>query len=256
MSFVNRMGASGVQEVDDGKGKVKVEGEGESGQAEVKVEEGEKKSGDGDKMDVDGDAARIGDVKTEAVAAEGEAKEGSAPAPATSAPASTSPPATAAAPSTTPPVDAAPATSQPPSTSPPTTARPNVTGDSATPDGPDLNADPAHADAFDDLGISFSDDAAAFLTGDVDGLDVKPDLDALAGFDGPDLPPPPPPKPSVHLEHVDVDLGPLKSVSRNHAKIEYRSDCGQFCLEIFGRNGAWVDDRYYVKGTVVPLNQG
>lgn len=89
--------------------------------------------------------------------------------------------------------------------------------------------------------------------------DIKPDLDALVGLDAFELPPPPPPQPmktEISLEHVDVDLGPLKSVSRNHARIEYRADCGQFCLEIFGRNGAWVDDRYYVKGTVVPLNQG
>ncbi|WWC87665.1 uncharacterized protein L201_002556 [Kwoniella dendrophila CBS 6074] len=69
-------------------------------------------------------------------------------------------------------------------------------------------------------------------------------------------PPPPPPKSSAPVEHVDVDLGPLKSVSRNHAKIEYRADLGHFCLEIYGRNGAWVDDRYFVKGSVVPLAQG
>lgn len=73
----------------------------------------------------------------------------------------------------------------------------------------------------------------------------------------PPAPPPPPMKwAQSSLEHVDIDLGSLKSVSRNHAKIEYRSDLGQFCLEIFGRNGAWVDDRYYVKGTIVPLSQG
>jgi hypothetical protein len=71
-----------------------------------------------------------------------------------------------------------------------------------------------------------------------------------------EAPPPPPTKVFVPVEHVDVDLGPLKSVSRNHAKIEYRADLGHFCLEIFGRNGAWVDDRYYVKGSTVPLNQG
>ena len=95
-------------------------------------------------------------------------------------------------------------------------------------------------------------------------LDIKPDLAELekinlelnGGVVDPLPPPPPPMKFASTLEHVDVDLGPLKSVSRNHAKIEYRTDMGQFCLEIFGRNGAWVDDRYYVKGTVVPLQQG
>lgn len=70
------------------------------------------------------------------------------------------------------------------------------------------------------------------------------------------IPPPPPQKSFDPLDHVDVDLGPLKSVSRNHAKIDYRPDLGHFCLDIHGRNGAWVDDRYYVKGSTVPLNQG
>ncbi|WVN90466.1 uncharacterized protein L203_105702 [Cryptococcus depauperatus CBS 7841] len=74
-----------------------------------------------------------------------------------------------------------------------------------------------------------------------------------------DVPPPPPPPPrslKANIEHVDVDLGPLKSVSRNHAKIEYSTDLGRFCLEILGRNGAWIDERYYVKGSIVPLAQG
>lgn len=96
----------------------------------------------------------------------------------------------------------------------------------------------------------------------------QPDLDpaalealALAATSTSPPPPPPPPPPplrakSESLEHVDVDLGPLKSVSRNHAKINYLTDLGHFCLEIYGRNGAWVDDRYYVRGTTVPLNQG
>jgi hypothetical protein len=96
--------------------------------------------------------------------------------------------------------------------------------------------------------------------------DLDPDaLDALvqaATSDSPPRPPPPPPPPppirraSDTLEHVDVDLGPLKSVSRNHAKISYFADLGHFCLEILGRNGAWVDDRYFVRGSTVPLNQG
>ena len=72
----------------------------------------------------------------------------------------------------------------------------------------------------------------------------------------PPPPPPPPPKSNAPLDHVDVDLGPLKSVSRNHAKIGYWAGLGCFCLEILGRNGAWVDDRYYVKGSTVPLGQG
>jgi hypothetical protein len=110
-------------------------------------------------------------------------------------------------------------------------------------------------------------------TSDADKVDMTifdsldPDaLEALvlaATSDSPPLatiPPPPPPPPirraSDTLEHVDVDLGPLKSVSRNHAKISYFADLGHFCLEILGRNGAWVDDRYFVRGSTVPLNQG
>jgi hypothetical protein len=100
---------------------------------------------------------------------------------------------------------------------------------------------------------------------DMDIFDsIDPDaLEALvlaATSDSPPPPPPPPPPPvrtaSESLEHVDVDLGPLKSVSRNHAKISYFADLGHFCLEILGRNGAWVDDRYFVRGSTVPLNQG
>jgi len=109
-------------------------------------------------------------------------------------------------------------------------------------------------------------------TSDADKVDLTifdhldPDaLEALvlaATSDSPPLvsapPPPPPPirRASDTLEHVDVDLGPLKSVSRNHAKISYFADLGHFCLEILGRNGAWVDDRYFVRGSTVPLNQG
>jgi hypothetical protein len=110
-------------------------------------------------------------------------------------------------------------------------------------------------------------------TSDADKVDMTifdsldPDaLEALvlaATSDSPPLtsvapPPPPPPirRASDTLEHVDVDLGPLKSVSRNHAKISYFADLGHFCLEILGRNGAWVDDRYFVRGSTVPLNQG
>lgn len=81
-------------------------------------------------------------------------------------------------------------------------------------------------------------------------------LEPESYFDPAYAPPPPPSRKSGPAEHVDVDLGPLKSVSRNHAKIEFRDDLGHFCLEITGRNGAWVDDRYYVKGSTVPLNQG
>jgi hypothetical protein len=86
-------------------------------------------------------------------------------------------------------------------------------------------------------------------------------LAATAGSPPPEAGPPPPPPPperreSDSLEHVDVDLGSLKSVSRNHARIIYLSDLGSFCLEIFGRNGVWIDNRFYVRGSTVPLANG
>lgn len=105
--------------------------------------------------------------------------------------------------------------------------------------GLDVGSDPYHPSSSAPPEVSFS---------------VK--LEPESYFDPIFAPPPPPTRSSGPVDHVDVDLGPLKSVSRNHAKIEFRDDLGQFCLEITGRNGAWVDDRYYVKGSTVPLHQG
>ncbi|KAI0728781.1 hypothetical protein C8Q72DRAFT_360180 [Fomitopsis betulina] len=53
---------------------------------------------------------------------------------------------------------------------------------------------------------------------------------------------------------VDVDLGPLKSVSRLHAKIEYEEEEERFVLIVVGRNGAWVDGVWSGSGSKVPLN--
>ena len=52
---------------------------------------------------------------------------------------------------------------------------------------------------------------------------------------------------------VDVDLGPLKSVSRLHARIEYDEDEERFVLVVVGRNGAWVDGVWSGNGSRVPL---
>lgn len=107
---------------------------------------------------------------------------------------------------------------------------------------------------LDGVDLGELESAAAAPAGQMYPVSPSPEAEANGSPSFP--PPPPPPQASSSLDHVDVDLGPLKSVSRNHAKIEYRVELGQFCLEIFGRNGAWVDDRYYVKGTIVPLHQG
>lgn len=54
---------------------------------------------------------------------------------------------------------------------------------------------------------------------------------------------------------VDVDLGPLKSVSRLHAKIEYEEGDERFVLVVVGRNGAWVDGVWSGSGSRVPLSE-
>jgi forkhead box protein K len=54
---------------------------------------------------------------------------------------------------------------------------------------------------------------------------------------------------------VDVDLGPLKSVSRLHAKIEYEEEEERFVLLVVGRNGAWVDGVWSGSGSRVPLGE-
>ncbi|EPQ59625.1 hypothetical protein GLOTRDRAFT_125922 [Gloeophyllum trabeum ATCC 11539] len=57
------------------------------------------------------------------------------------------------------------------------------------------------------------------------------------------------------LPQVDVDLGPLKSVSRLHAKIEYDEEEERFVLVVIGRNGAWVDGVWSPSGSRVPLSE-
>ena len=54
-------------------------------------------------------------------------------------------------------------------------------------------------------------------------------------------------------QQVDVDLGPLKSVSRLHARIEYEEEEERFVLVVLGRNGAWVDGIWAASGSRVPL---
>jgi len=54
--------------------------------------------------------------------------------------------------------------------------------------------------------------------------------------------------------HVDIDLGPLKSVSRLHARIEYDEELDGFVICILGRNGAWIDGIWAKSGSRVPLS--
>jgi hypothetical protein len=55
---------------------------------------------------------------------------------------------------------------------------------------------------------------------------------------------------------VDVDLGPVKAISRRHAKIFYNFGTQRFELSVLGRNGAFVDDAFVDTGSTVPLQNG
>ncbi|KAF8439439.1 hypothetical protein L210DRAFT_981807 [Boletus edulis BED1] len=54
---------------------------------------------------------------------------------------------------------------------------------------------------------------------------------------------------------VNVDLGPLKSVSRLHARIEYKEEEAHFVLIVIGCNGAWVDSVWSGSSSWVPLGE-
>ena len=60
---------------------------------------------------------------------------------------------------------------------------------------------------------------------------------------------------SADVAQIDVDLGPLKSVSRLHAKIEYEEEEERFVLVVIGRNGAWVDGVWSPSGNRVSLSE-
>lgn len=55
---------------------------------------------------------------------------------------------------------------------------------------------------------------------------------------------------------VDVDLGPVKAISRRHAKIFYNFGTQRFELSVLGRNGAFVDEVFIDAGSTVPLTDG
>jgi hypothetical protein len=74
---------------------------------------------------------------------------------------------------------------------------------------------------------------------------LPPTSASLTGTDGP---------PSAQSP-VDVDLGPLKSVSRLHARIEYEEEEARFVLVVVGRNGAWVDGVWSGAGSRVLLGE-
>ncbi|KAJ1920051.1 hypothetical protein H4219_001580 [Mycoemilia scoparia] len=55
-------------------------------------------------------------------------------------------------------------------------------------------------------------------------------------------------------EDIDIDLGQSKGISRKHARIFYNFMHQGFELQVFGKNGCFVDDVYVEKGITVSLH--
>ncbi|KWU47237.1 hypothetical protein RHOSPDRAFT_28200 [Rhodotorula sp. JG-1b] len=73
----------------------------------------------------------------------------------------------------------------------------------------------------------------------------KPAVEAKSAF-SPALAPSKPPVPATTL--TDVDLGPLRAVSRQHAKLFFDYEIGAWVLEVLGRNGVVVEGSWRAKG--------
>ncbi|MBW0540665.1 hypothetical protein O181_080380 [Austropuccinia psidii MF-1] len=54
-------------------------------------------------------------------------------------------------------------------------------------------------------------------------------------------------------EEIDVDLGPIRAISRKHATIFYDCALGRWCFEVLGRNGCVVDGRWKARSEIIPL---
>lgn len=54
-------------------------------------------------------------------------------------------------------------------------------------------------------------------------------------------------------DNVDILLGNTKSVSRQHARLFFNFSTQRFELMVFGKNGAFVNERFIEKGVTVPL---
>ncbi|GAA6051047.1 hypothetical protein JCM3770_005472 [Rhodotorula araucariae] len=59
--------------------------------------------------------------------------------------------------------------------------------------------------------------------------------------------------PSASL--TDVDLGPLRAVSRQHARLSFDYDVGAWVLEVLGRNGVVVEGKWRAKGQKAVLTK-
>ncbi|ORX53476.1 hypothetical protein DM01DRAFT_1336015 [Hesseltinella vesiculosa] len=54
-------------------------------------------------------------------------------------------------------------------------------------------------------------------------------------------------------DNVDIPLGNTKSVSRQHARLFYNFATQRFEMMVFGKNGAFVNERFIERGVTVPL---
>ncbi|KAI8088034.1 fork head domain-containing protein [Gilbertella persicaria] len=54
-------------------------------------------------------------------------------------------------------------------------------------------------------------------------------------------------------DNVDIPLGNVKSVSRQHARLFYNFTTQRFEMMVFGKNGAFVNEQFIEKGVTVPL---
>ncbi|GAA5975388.1 hypothetical protein JCM11641_004250 [Rhodosporidiobolus odoratus] len=55
--------------------------------------------------------------------------------------------------------------------------------------------------------------------------------------------------------NTDVDLGPIRAVSRQHAKLYFDYDAGAWAIEVLGRNGVVVEGKWRAKGQRVLLTK-
>lgn len=54
---------------------------------------------------------------------------------------------------------------------------------------------------------------------------------------------------------VDVDLGNIKAVSRDHARVYFDQTLGSWAITVNGRNGVVVDGRWRARGETAPLRK-
>lgn len=57
----------------------------------------------------------------------------------------------------------------------------------------------------------------------------------------------------TRMSTVDIPLGKVKSVSRQHARLFYNFATQRFEMMVLGKNGAFVNEQFIEKGVTVPL---